>query len=318
MRTNILVETGFILFGLALPSLADQPAVERLRPAEAHLCGSDTAKRPLPVGEWTDAEAAKLWNTHAPESARGKKFRKPIRTAHYIVLTNSSCGDGFGRKMEENYRRVRELFPFNEPPGARKMPILLFRTNTEFQSFLVDSLGYDEASAKRVKGIAMGEFYATWYESPVDPVHLHEATHQIFTNRIGLTGGGSWFQEGVAEYASTSKNDRNAVANRIAAGQTPSLMELIDAPDLAHNMTWKRGATGRRATCDRERYLHAALFIEFMKESAFTKAKFAKFLRAVGTCPRNDLAAIDAALLDVYGEGVTALDGRFVAWCKKR
>lgn len=317
MRTHILVETGFILFGLVLPSLADQPSVARPRVTEASLCGSDAAKRPPPIGEWTDDEAEQLWNTHSPESARGKKFRDPIRTAHYIVLTNSSCGEGFGRRMEENYRRVRELFPFNEPPGARKMPILLFRTNSEFQRFLVDSLGYDEASAKGVKGIARGEFYATWYESPIDPVHLHEATHQIFTNRMGLTGAGSWFQEGVAEYASSSKNDRNAVANRIAAGQMPSLMTLIDAPDIAHS-TLERGVTGRRATCARERYLHAALFIEFLKESALTKAKFAKFLRAVGTCPRNDLAAIDAALLDVYGEGVTALDERFVAWCKKR
>ena len=26
-------------------------------------------------------------------------------------------------------------------------------------------------------------FYATWYEAPKDPVHIHELTHQLFKNR---------------------------------------------------------------------------------------------------------------------------------------
>lgn len=317
MRRDTLVTTLLFLLGLALTAVADQRSAERARRAH-DVCGSGDPAPSIPKKwEWTDAEAKEFWEKHAPKSAR-TKFKDPIRTAHYVVLTNSSCGKSFGEKMEQNYRRIRDLFPFNEIPGARPLPILLFRTGEEFRSFLVDSMGYSPKAAKCVKGVARGELYATWYESPVDPVHLHEATHQLIETRLGLHGGGSWFHEGLAEYAATSRNDRNAVANRIAAGNAPSWMELIESRDLGADDTHERGAFGSRATTARERYLHAALLIEFLKESEFAKAKFVRFLRAVGSCPRNDLAAIDAALLDVYGEGVTALDERFVKWCRRR
>jgi hypothetical protein len=38
---------------------------------------------------WPDQEAEARWNEHAPESARGDKFEKPIRTEHYIILRRS-------------------------------------------------------------------------------------------------------------------------------------------------------------------------------------------------------------------------------------
>jgi hypothetical protein len=317
MRNDKLAALSLAWFGLALTALADTPSAERNRLPHPRGCLNGDPPKAAPRREWTDDEAREFWDAHAPESAK-KSYRKPIRTPRYIVLTNSSCGEKFGERMERNYRTIRSLYPFNEPPGARPLPILLFRTDAEFRSFLVDSLGYAPEEAKDVKGIAKGEFYATWYESPVDPVHLHEATHQLVTNRLGLTGGGSWFHEGLAEYASSSKNDRNVVASRIRDGKAPSLLDLIATPDLAATRGRERGVTGSRISIARERTLHAALFIEFLKESESTKAKFARFLRTVGACPQNDLEAIDAALLDVFGEGVSALDRRFVKWCERR
>jgi hypothetical protein len=318
MRTDNLFTALLVVLGLTLTALADQRSAERQRRGGDALCDDTSTATATPPPLWTDDEARELWDAYAPRSARGKKMKGPIRTEHYIVLTNSSCGAGFAKTMEENYHRIRDLYPFNEAPGARLMPILLFRTPEEFRSFLTDSLGYSSTAAKKIKGIATGTLYATWYESPRDPIHLHEATHQIFTNRIGLTGGGAWLQEGLAEYASTSKNERNAVATRIAGGKGLTLLAMIEMVDLADLGTRAHNRAAERTTSARERYLQAALYVEFFKESAFARGKFAKFLRAAGTCPSNDLEAIDAALLEVFGEGVSAIDRRFVEWCRKR
>src|SRR6185436_14824727 len=38
--------------------------------------------------EWTDEIASERWSTYAPLSAIRNKMKKPIRTAHYVVLTD--------------------------------------------------------------------------------------------------------------------------------------------------------------------------------------------------------------------------------------
>src|SRR5438105_9240166 len=77
-----------------------------------------------------------------------------------------------------------------------------------------------EPAAHGTKGHEWHDFYATYYDSPNDPVHIHEATHQIFMNRLHLTGGGSWFQEGVAEYMCTLPGDRKGFARNAARSGT--------------------------------------------------------------------------------------------------
>jgi glycyl-tRNA synthetase (class II) len=65
-------------------------------------------------------------------------------------------------------------------------------------------------------------------------------------------------------------------------------------------------------------YELAALFVEFMRESKFGKAKFPEYICAVGAVPRNHVKAIDAAIQRVYGVDLAELEAQFVDYCKKR
>ena len=49
-----------------------------------------------------------------------KKARKPIRTDHYVIMTNSSGGKLFAKKMEENYAKIR----ITVERAMRSLPIL--------------------------------------------------------------------------------------------------------------------------------------------------------------------------------------------------
>ena len=52
-------------------------------------------------------------------------------------------------------------------------------------------------------------------------------THQVFGNRLRLDGGGSWFQEGVAEYICTRESERTDAANLVKKGRHVKLAARI-------------------------------------------------------------------------------------------
>ncbi len=262
---------------------------------------------------WEDKEATARWEEHAPESARGDEFKLPIRTRHYIILTNSSGGSSFAKKMEENYLKIQKMYPFEEVAGRKLMPVFLFRTNAEYYAFCI-SRGWTEAQAKASKGHASGDFYATWYESPNDPTHIHEATHQIFRNRLRLDGGGSWFQEGVAEYICTQQNERNAVAGLIAKGRHTPLRELLGLKSLLHSSGTDQRTGDKAGT----HYFEAALLVEFLKESKWGKGKFEEFCHQVGKAPRQQIEVIERIVRKVYDVSLEELDEKLSAYCKSR
>src|SRR5262249_14356353 len=161
--------------------------------------------------------------------------------------------------------------------------------------------------AKRSKGHAWRDYYATWYEAPNDPVHVHEATHQVFSNRLGLGGGGSWFQEGVAEYMSTRPGDRSAVAGQVQKGEHVPPASFSAIPSLLMSSD-KDAASGDQAQGN---YEEAALLIEFLRESKWAKERFATFLLTIGRLSRDEPAAIQAALEAVYGVPLAELEQRW-------
>lgn len=288
----------------------DEAGAKALR---GYLSGAVRWSGPVRDAEWTDDECDERWNLHAPESAR-EDFKKPIRTKHYVILTNSSGGKLFAKKMEENYKKIRKVFPFDEVEGRRLMPVFLFRTNHEYYAFCEAVAGWSKGQAAASKGHAWKDYYATWYESPNDPVHIHEATHQIFANRLRLGGGGSWFQEGVADYMDSRPNDRNVVARHVEEGEATPLRDFIQLQSLLYS-SGTDSRTGDRA---HDHYTQAGLLIEFLRESRFGKDRFQDFVHAVGRVPRGDVAEIDAALRSVYGVDVDGLEAEFRAYCKKR
>ncbi len=145
-------------------------------------------------------------------------------------------------------------------------------------------------------------------------MHIHECTHQIFKNRLRLGGGGSWYQEGVAEYIETRENDRNEVARLVKKGRHTPLREFVQLPSLLHSS--EDDVRGGSKAADH--YKQAALLIEFLSESKFAKAKFKEFLYTVGNLPRGNVELIDASFQDIYGVTIEGLDAEWQKYCKKR
>ncbi|MCB9832523.1 MAG: hypothetical protein H6807_08605 [Planctomycetes bacterium] len=265
---------------------------------------------------WTESDLEEYWNRNAPDSLLGKdssnrqkssESPKIIRTDHYVVLTNSSSGKLFAKKMEQCYDKIRATFPFEEITGNRLMPVLLFRTNRQYYEFYMKKAKISMESAEASKGHAWEDYYATYYDSPNDPVHVHEATHQIFMNRIFLAGGGSWFQEGVAEYMCESQTDlRSAARGNMRKKDHPTLRTLMKEPSLIAAGTDERGADLGDLY-----YLLAGSLIACVRESKWGEPNFMKFITAMGSCPDNDLEAIEAALQRSLGFGIDELEKRW-------
>ncbi len=231
------------------------------------------------------------------------------------MLTNASGGPLFAKKMEENLGKIREVFPFQEMKGSRLMPVFLFRTQDEYWSFCTKVTGMSTEAAERSGGHAWRDYYATWYEAPNDPTHIHEQTHQLFGNRLFLEGGGSWFQEGVAEYVESNKNDLNAVASLIAKGRHMPLVDFVQLESLLHSSEEERASGGSEAA---DLYHQAALFVEFLRESKWGKGKFESFLQTLGHAPDGNLQRIRDGFLKVYGVSLEEIDGEFRKYCGKR
>jgi len=272
--------------------------------------------------KWTDEEILERWQKDAPDdlieefskelNKKGKK-KCVVRTEHYIVLTNASSGGLFYKKLEENYDAIKEVFPFDDTDEMRLLPVFLFRTKDQYVDFYVKSRGKTHEEAGRSKGHASGDYYATYYDSPKDPVHIHECTHQIFKNRLYLSGGGSWYQEGVAEYVETRPNDRNHVARIVKNGQHTPLKEFIELESLLYSSKEDvRGGGGAH-----DHYKQAALLIEFLRESEFGEDKFTTFIDVVGRLPRRDVPKIEAAFQEIYGCSIEELDEHWQKYCKK-
>ncbi len=257
---------------------------------------------------WTDEEARARWQEHTPEDLHGKL--RIQRTKHYLILTNASGGALFGKKMEECYREIQKVFPFPEVEGRRLMPVFLFRLPDEYYDYYMRVAGRDREQAERSKGHAWRDYYATYYEAPNDPIHIHEATHQIFSNRLRLGGGGSWFQEGVADYLSERANTIKAsVKNQIKADAHMPLKKLIVVPSLLGSID---GDSVRGGSNSGNAYLQAASIIAFLRESRFGKKHFLDFVHAVGKVQRGDLKAIEAAVQEIYQVDLDELEERWM------
>ena len=216
--------------------------------------------------------------------------------------------------MIRYHATIQKLFPFPEIAGRKLMPVFLFRTPEQYYAYYSQRAGIALEQAERSKGHAWLDYYATSYEAPNDPVHIHEATHQIFANRLFLHGGGSWLQEGVAEYVSSRPNERGGAARLVKKGRHTPLVEFVQIESLL--MSAPEDVKGGDEAGDH--YKQAALLIEFLRESDFGAARFPEFLRSAGRTRRNDLAALQEVSRRVYAVDLTGLDAEFQAWAKRR
>jgi len=265
--------------------------------------------------QWTDDEAKARWLKDAPPATH-KKLKKILRSKHYLVLTNSDGGQRFADRMEECYAAIQKTYPFPEVAGRMLMPIFLFRTSDEYFAFYAKAFETTVEEARESAGVASGDFYATWFEAAGDTVHIHEATHQIFDNRLRLSGGGSWFQEGVAEYMATKRNDRNEAARAVKNKKHTPLAEFIRIEDLLAADPSREDKKGEDKAATH--YALAALLIEFLRESEWGKNKFQEWVHAIGYVPDNNSIAIERATQAVYHASLSELEMQWIEYCKKR
>ncbi|MDZ4771606.1 MAG: hypothetical protein SGI72_00590 [Planctomycetota bacterium] len=306
---GLLEGHGYSLEIVAEPSLDDASegiVLEFLRKGVAY-------KGPVRNPSWTDAEVKSRWAADAPPNL-AKKMEKPVRTKHYIFLSNTDAAKQMGDEMEKAYLAIQKMYPFSEVAGRRLLPVFLFANQTQYYDFYAKAFKTSVEEASNSKGVAYKDFYATYYDAPQDPVHIHEMTHQVFANRLRLGGAGSWFQEGVAEYICTKAPERTDAANLVKKGRHTPLAQLIAIDSLLSTGAGDVKKGGEAGSL----YLQAAMVIEFVRESKWSKDKFLEWVHAVGNCPDNNAEAIERATKMVLGVDLAEFEAKYVEYCKKR
>ena len=203
-----------------------------------------------------------------------------LRSEHYIVFTNSSAGKRYSKTMEDIYKRFQKVFPFEEPEGARLMPVFLFKTREQYIEFTAKITGWSKEQAANTGGHAWRDYYATYYGAPKDPIHYHEGAHQLVGNRLRINGGGSWFQEGMAVYFEgtvfKAEDPAKGIKSEIKSDRHTPLPQLVKLPSLLMSSTNDRdGSLGRR------RYNQAGSIIKFLAEGKKVKKLFPQLLDGV-------------------------------------
>lgn len=254
--------------------------------------------------EWTDEEIEVRIQT-AFEEDDWKKV-DVVKSKRYLIFTNSSAGKKFGKILDKDiYEGFRKEFKFDDPKNIRRLPVYLFGTREDYIAFLVSNVGMTEEAAKQTGGIQYRDYYATTYNSPRDPLHFHECAHQIMSTVLRLGGGGSWFQEGIAEYYQDKIRKFNRFSETrmtMRSDQTLSLRELVESK----SMMFSAGENIKGGGGARGMYGQAASVIQFLKEGP-RKKQFSAFLDEVGHLPAGNTPMLEEALQRIYGVGIDEL-----------
>ncbi len=285
---------------------------------EEWACGVFTYTGEVMDPNWTESEEEARWDRSMPDSIEGNSNNHVLRTKYYIIFTNvgKSTVRSFGKKVDENYEKVRSVYPFEDLPGQQLLPIFYFVNKSEYIDWCVLNISWTAKQAEQSGGVASGDAYSTYHQAANASVHIHEQTHQIFRNRLHLSGGGSWFQEGVAEYICSKQSELNEVKQRAKDGKTQPFEELFTVPSLlmsAGGASRKEGGSVAGGA-----YTQAASVIEFVKHSKYGKDKFLEWLHAMGSVGRGDLPAIKRGISKVYGATLEEFEAEYIKYWSKR
>jgi hypothetical protein len=265
--------------------------------------------------EWSKEEVEARWKRDFHPDIHDQRITA-FRTEHYIVIGTGSGAKAFGRAMEEYYDAIQEQFPFPDVEGQRLLPIFLFRTKDQYVDFYVHMMKgrVTEEQAARSAGHAFRDYYATTYSSPKDPTHIHEATHQIFSARLGLNGGGSWFQEGVAVYMEgevdnvTDKDIENFGRAAYRRDEFKPFRDFMGIPSLLQSNT------DGTASDD---YTQAGTMVDFVLKSKATEDQAWEWIQAMGNVRRNDLDAIERELKRLFDVDIEGFQELYKAYWKR-
>jgi len=267
------------------------------------------------IAEWTDEQIDQRWERDTPEKVFEKADRYvKLRTKYYVIMTNvgKSTTKAFGKKLDENYEKIREIYPFDDMPAQRLLPIFYYVQKAQYHEWCQKVLKNPMSTSA---GVAYGDVYATYHQSANAPVHIHEATHQIFKNRLFLSGGGSWFQEGVAEYMSSKPGEFGAFKGMVTKDKHKPFQEFFGLSSLLGDADTERIKGGSDAG---ESYTQAAAIVEFVRHSDFGSDKFLEYIHALGAVPRGSIKEIEKALKKVYNVDIEGFEEEFKKYWSKR
>ena len=231
------------------------------------------------------------------------RMKPPVRTRHFILFTDTDAGVAFGRRLEAIHDAVRKTWALPDGNDGRLLPYYLFANAGDFRAFAARACPFAE-NVHLARGYAVGDWAATYLTTMADPVYLHEAAHQLFGARRRLWGGGSWFVEGVAQYAAMSAADREAFGREVAKGKPlVPLRELVSIRELI---------AGSDRISGRDAYRAAGSLMGFLKDGKWKHEAFPKFLEAMGRRPgEKDLAGTEGVFREVYGATIEEVEA---AW----
>ena len=252
---------------------------------------------------WSDEELRARWRHWVPEAI---EFRRVLRTENYAIMTSSSAGPSYGRRLEETHRVFRKLVPFRKVPGRRRLLVFLFRDQKEYDGFA------SRRGAQNTCGHAAADYFATWYGSPDEQIHVHEAVHQLMSNRAFLVGGGAWLQEGLADYLATPRWQRARTARLVRRDGTPT--RLRDLLGLSRFEPPREPVK----LGPRPRYALSALWLEFLAESDWGRGSFSRVLEEVGLIRPGNSRDTEAALILATGVDLDELEARWRGYCAER
>jgi hypothetical protein len=113
---------------VAAPAAEDATALV----AAVEKCGTYEGKPR--EAKWTDEEATAYWKEDRArgdrEEAREAPAQRALHRDHELDSARAVC-----KKLETKYAAIKKILPFEEAKGRRLLPILLFRTDDDFQTF---------------------------------------------------------------------------------------------------------------------------------------------------------------------------------------
>jgi hypothetical protein len=258
--------------------------------------------------QWTDDEATAFWKKMAPESTF-KKLAKPVRTEHFIVLTNSTSPGPFVKKLEGWYASIRKVVPWEELKGRKLMPILLYRTDDDFQTFYRKYWQMKPEEEVDDQSETVDYWTATSCDDDDDYDHLLDMCKQVLIVRLRAWGGCQWMRSGVRELVATKPNERGEALRAIKKGEFTPLEKLLD------NDAW--GEQGDKyekkgASDEADYWGQAALWMEFLRTGPWPNDSFQRFVRTAGSLPDGDREGVKDVLRTVYGMEPSALQQKWV------
>ena len=233
-----------------------------------------------------------------------------LDSEHFRLFTTAASG----RKLLELLEK--ELVPrltrwFGKPAHkVDRLRVYLHRSRSGYELAAVKN-GMSEQRAASLEGHSWDGYYSTYYSGPRASVHIHEGVHQYMTAALGLDGGGTWLQEGLAQWIEADFGKRSparAARNtlRKKKGDFPALKRILVARTFLFRPKERFGLS-----CN-ELYDVSASLVRYLAQEHHNE--FRALISELGVLPPSDLGLLEAAFRRRIGLDLGSLEKAWRRW----